>query len=251
MPESIRDGLIELADSGCVPVLLFTNKGHDGNRAWWAGASLGPYRGYPKHKKAKGKGYRLPHTLVFDNAVFVAFDHVPDKDEVAHLNGLPRPRILMLHEDSKRMKNIARLEALRPVFSYVACGDCHEPKAIVEHFLHYSGSPSFRDLSSIDLGPRSFLDVEIGGGRVTVAPKMIDTPLLVSLEIKSGLVIADAGAGQTKNYPSLPAALGDGAKYGYAKVEADAEQLQAIIAGPPNGWTVGPVARKSLLLARK
>ena len=104
MPRSIIEGLGTAKRSGCVPLLFFTNAWHDGNRDWWAGTAMGPFKGQPKHKAVEGRGHRLPHTAIFDNAAFAAFDHVPSTDDISHLNGLALARLLLLHAEPKKLK---------------------------------------------------------------------------------------------------------------------------------------------------
>ncbi|MGV3520515.1 metallophosphoesterase family protein [Luteitalea sp.] len=255
MPQNIIDRLDGVKRSGCVPVLLFTNAAHDGNRDWWAGTAMGPQRGHPTHRKVEGRGYRLPHTAVFDNVAFAAFDHVPSIDEVSHLQALECPRILLLHAQDGVTER--RLEALRSVFSYIACGDCHESKPVIEGAAYYSGSPTFRDLDCIDPGPRNFLDVQLDEeGRARVTEIEIITPLSAVLSFADGGVKVKPHMEAVPNGLPLPEALTLLPEtYAYAKVVVGAEQgaqfAEASASAMPEGWVMYPWTNTTRLVARE
>ena len=254
MPEGTQQALAELKDRGCVPVLFFTNAWHDGNRAWWAGASLGPRKGEPVHPKVAGRGHRLPHTVGFDNVVFTAFDHLPVLEEVSALQAFDVPRVLLLHTQDG--VTAPRLDALRSVFSYIACGDCHAPTPIVADYAYYAGSPSFRDLASIDPGPRSFLDVEFDThGQPSARVVEIETPLSAVLSFEDGSVTVTPDRWEQQQAVALADALRRlPPTYAYVKmVVPGAQQAQfarACDEEPLDGWLMHPWTDATRLLVR-
>jgi hypothetical protein len=77
MPAAVRGGLEQLQQHGCVPLLFFTNKGHDRNRDWWSGSAVGPLKGSPT-----GGHDTLPHAISLGGVLFSAHDEVPAPDQV-------------------------------------------------------------------------------------------------------------------------------------------------------------------------
>lgn len=254
MPKSVLDALEELKGARCVPVLFFTNGGHDANRAWWQGAALGPMRGEPTHPAVRGRGHRLPHSIGFDDVAFAACDHVPEPQDLKWLSRSPTARILLLH--AQEGVHRARLETLREHCDYVACGDCHAADAIVPGWAHYSGSPSFRDLSSIDPGPRSFLDVSVTrGGMAAVETIELETPLAAVVTITPGAAIVKPQLGAA-SHAGVAAALAQLPRaYAYAKVQVDPGQrgrFEAdMAAASAAGWVHIPWTETSDLFIRQ
>jgi hypothetical protein len=179
---------------------------------------------------------------------FSAYEEVPRLDDVIPRVRDNKLRVMLLHAQVGR----SALHKFEGHVSYIACGDCHRPTTIIKNFAYYSGSPSFRDLSSVDPGPRSFVDVQLFAGsapQVELVP--IDTPLSTAIMVRDGRVM--------KVLPTEPEAAGplDSAlfaltrKYAYIKVAlsgSDVALLEQAARALPGDWTVLKWSDKTVLM---
>jgi hypothetical protein len=186
VPDAIVNELASLsADTGgrCRPVLFFTSADHDRQRAWWSGdmltsaesadRALKPCQGQPP--------FRPTSSSLQTDYVFISVHEALPRDVVKIDVPAGLPWVALVH---RRHLNGGALKDLAARATFVACGDRHDQEELTPGRAWYVGSPTFRDLSSFDEGPRGFLDVDISKDHeVRVTPKSIVTPLSATVAV--------------------------------------------------------------------
>jgi hypothetical protein len=163
-PENIAQALNRLKHRGCLSVALFVGRGmHDPFFGWWPGRVVEPAQ-----------------PLTLPDVRFFGFDAAPSESVIRQAIPLgdTRPNVVICHPN-RTPGNLLRLQSL---VNYVALGEKHADREVVPSFAYYSGSPTFRDLCSIDPGSRSVRVVDVNVPTVRTRIRRIDTPTSATLD---------------------------------------------------------------------
>lgn len=168
----VKDAFQEMVRFGTKIIGLFIHStaGHDSEavqsyKSWFPGEILRP-----------------GDAIAIDGFQFQGYGKFPSENEVRlAAQRTEIRRVLVVHSHGRATSKT--LEPLEKLADYIVLGDCHQFEEVKRGFAYYSGSPSFRDLSSLDPGARFAVSVVFDESGCIADRVPIDTPISSSLKV--------------------------------------------------------------------